>query len=178
MKRGPPPQVVGCVGGQSAAPSWPSFPLQYLPRPASTRPPKPPHIFHLALSGCPSSQELLSNKGTWNHRNWVRPSRQMGQASENSVQVLGSQRALGFLSPYPDMVAHSSGALRPQRHLPRSLGNVMEHSGQVQAHPQHQTLLPPPHRPVCVCRINRPAHPPLSPVLHSHLSPLASESIL
>lgn len=90
---------------------WLLFPLYYLLRPVSSGQPKPPHIFHLAPSGCPNSQALLSNKGTWNHRNWVRPSRQISQASENSLQVLGSQRALCLLSSYLDMVAHSSGVL-------------------------------------------------------------------
>lgn len=76
-----PPQAAGCAGGQIAAPSCLLFPLQYLFRPVSPAPPRPPHIFHLAPSGCPSAQVLLSNKGTWNHRNWVRPRRRIGQAS-------------------------------------------------------------------------------------------------
>lgn len=74
------PHPTGCVGGQTAAPSWPLLPLGYLLSPVSSGQPKPPHIFQLAPSGCPNSRVLLSNKGTWNHRNWVRPSRQIGQA--------------------------------------------------------------------------------------------------
>lgn len=77
MKRGPPPQVVGCVGRQSAAPSWPSFPLQYLPRPASPRPPKPPHIFHLAApahKSCFRIKELGTiETGSGPADKWARP---------------------------------------------------------------------------------------------------------
>lgn len=62
-------------------------------------------------SGCSNSHVLLSNKGTWNHRNWVRPNGQSRVGPVNAV-FAGLSGATGpLVSPHqPELMVHSAGA--------------------------------------------------------------------
>lgn len=86
------------------------------------------------LPGCSHSHVLLSNKGTWNHRNWVRPNGQsrIGPVKAAFPGLLGATGPSALPSPQPDLVLHSAGALQSLRHLPGSPGSLpgLDLSGQ------------------------------------------------
>lgn len=167
---------VGCSGGQSTAVlstclqssllrvQFPGF----CPNLLADSPWLPP--------GHSNSHVLLSNKGTWNDRRWVRPSGQSGgRASESAFADLsGDTGLLALPSPQLDpwfaQLGLGNYRVTSQGHQAASLGWIPQaqgSTGPAASTPQFFLLAKP-----------LPPLPPFSLVLHSHLSPLASESIL
>lgn len=121
--------------------------------------------------GCSNSHVLLSNKGTWNQKNWVRPNGQSGVGPVKAV-FTGLSAATGPSAPSSPSLTQS----------------IMEASPRAARQPHWAGSLRPQHvRSTGPCSLTLkfsllvkplPPLPPLSLVLHSHFSPLASESIL
>lgn len=100
--------------------------------------------------GCSHSHVLLSNKGTWNHRNWVRPN---GQSRIGPVKAVfpglsGATGPSALPSPQPDPVVHSVVITKaPPRvaRQPRWAGSLRPEARQ-----KHGTLQPPPRNSPCL----------------------------
>lgn len=125
------------------------------------------------LLAAPTHRVLLSNKGTWNHRNWVRPSRQIGQARpvKTVCRSLGARGPSASCHPILTWWLTQVGAYDHE-----GPSKVLGWGEQAQVHHQHQIF---DLHPTVQSAQNRSSSS--SPFVSSSafpFLPLASESIL